>query len=161
MQSTCRCSTKLSPQLPWIVSDFYSSISATCMWVGYNITRNTGQRMNQGIYTGKKKRRQGRKEGRKGRREERDTVSHQLPWIKCFIESAHRNWHHWIWGSKMTANAYLSCTGARWLVSTLGVAASAGAGTSFRGREGGKNHPASHDRASATHSNCWNVCVRR
>lgn len=83
-----RCATRVSPPPPWIVSDFYSPISATCTWVGCVITK-TNWAENKPENTGKKR--------------GRGKIQTQLPWIKCFIKSTHWNWHSRIWGSKMTA----------------------------------------------------------
>lgn len=95
-QPICRCSTKPSPQLPWIVSDFYSPISATCVWVGYTVN---------------KKQLWGRTRSGGKLRREKPRLPHQLPWIKRFIKRVHWNWHGGTWAAEMKTP---KCIFSRW-----------------------------------------------
>lgn len=87
----CRCSTKLSPQLPWIVSDFYSPISATCTWVGYLITKTNWtehklENMGKKDERGEKKKKK-RKKGRKSQLIVTPVALHKIFHKKVLIET--------------------------------------------------------------------------
>lgn len=111
------------------------------MWVGYVRTKTN--------WTENKPENTGEKRGG-GAEDKADSVSHPLPWIKCFIKSTHWNWHSWIWGGKMTTPQNISflhwSPDGQWV--HLGSCLCWGEGQLWT-REWGQSQPASCFRSSA------------